>query len=948
MKKSLQIFFLLLAALITGTNGAWAIDFELSSANEVNKDGVTITFAKGSGSNVPAWYSAGLRLYAKNTITIKSDSEKITNITFNWEKQGSKAFASVSASEGNYSHPESTGDGEWTGSTNEVTFTLGTTGQLQLNTLSITLEQDSRTATTVAIDASGITNTNVFAGTAAGSLSAVVKAGEEPVDGASVTWSSSNENVATVADGAITLVAAGTTTITAIYAGDNTYRSSSATYELTVTNNDPNAPGTENNPYTVSAAIDATPASGTSANVYIKGVVSGFHSNYTDVTEDYSRRYYISDGTKELLVYNGKGLNNNDFTEGDLQIGDEVVILGGLTIYNNAPEVAANNYIVSLVRKDVPGLAWSAESFEARNGQENEFPTLTNDNNVEVTYSSTDEEVATVAADGAITLVANGTTTIKATFAGNDDYLSQEVSYTLTVKGFSKEAAGISFAEAEVNLTCGDEYEGQTLTNPNNLTVTWSSSNEDVAIVEDGVVVVDKAGTAVITATFAGNEDYLESVVSYTINVEKADAQLSFSGSAFTVAPNAEFTVPQFNNPNNLEVTWSSSDEDVAVADANDAVVGEKLGTATITASFEGNDYFNAGSASYTITVSDVLDYTWNLSTNSYSNASTTQVSWLSDYVTMVVNKATASTNANNYLGGANTSSRFYKNSQLTITPATGYEITSVEFVATTSNYASSLKNSTWTNATAEAEGVNVTVIPTKGTEAIVATIGGTCGFTSVKVSYRKAVVKPETTTITLNAACTDGEFVYGTFSSEKPFVVSDDIIVSEVAVIDGELLVEPYETGDVVPANIGVMVSALAAGDYEVVCSTEAGESVLGEENCLRATGNEGITASQMSLADPGSTYYRLTMHNGTQIGYWWGAENGAAFDIAPNKAYLAVPATVANNARSFWFGGDATGINAVEKKVENGVVYDLQGRRVTAPVRGLYIVNGKKVVIK
>lgn len=96
-------------------------------------------------------------------------------------------------------------------------------------------------STTTTIDYSGITNRDIYIGTAAGTLTASVTAGEGTVEGATVTWSSSNETVATVNSvGEVTLVAAGTTTITANYAGvENEFTSSSATYTLTVINSTP-------------------------------------------------------------------------------------------------------------------------------------------------------------------------------------------------------------------------------------------------------------------------------------------------------------------------------------------------------------------------------------------------------------------------------------------------------------------------------------------------------------------------------------------------------------------------------------------------------------------------------------------------------------------------------------------------------------------------------------
>ena len=99
----------------------------------------------------------------------------------------------------------------------------------------------STTPTTVTIDATNLTNTDVYVSVEAGSLSATVKDDENNViDGATVTWTSSATGVSTVdGNGVVTLVAAGTTIITATYAGDETYSQSSNTYELEVTDSTP-------------------------------------------------------------------------------------------------------------------------------------------------------------------------------------------------------------------------------------------------------------------------------------------------------------------------------------------------------------------------------------------------------------------------------------------------------------------------------------------------------------------------------------------------------------------------------------------------------------------------------------------------------------------------------------------------------------------------------------
>ena len=97
-------------------------------------------------------------------------------------------------------------------------------------------------ATSVVIDDSNITNTDVHVSDEAGSLSATVVAGETTLSGATVTWSGDNDAVATIDEetGAVTLVAAGTVKFTATYAGvEDEYKGSSDTYEMTVTDSTP-------------------------------------------------------------------------------------------------------------------------------------------------------------------------------------------------------------------------------------------------------------------------------------------------------------------------------------------------------------------------------------------------------------------------------------------------------------------------------------------------------------------------------------------------------------------------------------------------------------------------------------------------------------------------------------------------------------------------------------
>ena len=455
------------------------------------------------------------------------------------------------------------------------------------------------------------------------------------------------------------------------------------------------------------------------------------------------------------------------------------------------------------------------------------------------------------------------------------------------------------------------------------------------------------------------NEGVANRVGTITLNYKKAGETLATKAVTITQVCLA-LADPVFSNvsgiyrPLDITITCSTGGSQIYYTiDGSDPKTNGTLysnaisvnETTTIKAVSKKSGYFrNVVEATYTIDP-HLRDFSWDLSTDKTTTATTEAMTWTGTYASMAVAKGSSTTNTNNYYPGTEgknyTSTRFYPNSTLTITPVSSYDVKSIVFEATSESYASALQSSTWTNATAEVNGTTVTITPIVGTSAVSATIGGTCGFTNVTVKYHA------TTTITLNAACTDGALVYGTYSNSQAFVVPSDLIVSEISVINGQLYVDEYDEGNVVPANTGVMVAALAGGNYNVTLSIEEGTSVLGNDNMLKPSGDAGISAANMTADN--TKFYRLTMHNGTQIGFWWGAANGAAFDLGANKAYLAVP--TGTGAPSFFlFSGETTGINTlnVERETLNSEFYNLAGQRVAQPTKGLYIVNGKKVVIK
>jgi hypothetical protein len=137
------------------------------------------------------------------------------------------------------------------------------------------------------------------------------------------------------------------------------------------------------------------------------------------------------------------------------------------------------------------------------------------------------------------------------------------------------------------------------------------------------------------------------------------------------------------------------------------------------------------------------------------------------------------------------------------------------------------------------------------------------------------------------------------------------------------------------VPAGTGVLLRAKNnATDFEVPVATTNDD----------VTGNLFVrgTGAAVASSEGGKYNYVLGKHNG-EVGFY----KAGNMVVATDKAYLQT--TVASARIAFDFD-DVTALTLVnsEKKTVNSDVFDLQGRKVANPTKGLYIVNGKKVVVK
>ena len=189
----------------------------------------------------------------------------------------------------------------------------------------------------------------------------------------------------------------------------------------------------------------------------------------------------------------------------------------------------------------------------------------------------------------------------------------------------------------------------------------------------------------------------------------------------------------------------------------------------------------------------------------------------------------------------------------------------------------------------------------------------------------------------------TDGTHYFTTFSSDKA-VEFVDATVYTVGVNENKLSLNEVK-GNQVPANTGVLVQSNETNAMYVYI--ESAPAIEG--NLLRASVTEQTTTGADDTKE--YKYYMLSYNKDNEnLGFYWGENDGAAFTSKAGRAYLAVEKTNEVAAvKGFSLSDMETGISQVcGSAANNGVIYDLQGRRVERAVRGLYIVNGRKVVVK
>lgn len=589
MIKHLRFFMLNLLVLVSAAVMAQTtIDFtKLTWSSPFVQSPYTFSAEKNSGSTAPTQNgnTKDIRLYAKNSLTVSTSSEKMCTIVFHISKKGLEQWAEFTPNNGSVTVSKTDKTVTWEnkeGATS-VTFTVG--DKCKYGTAATTKAGqfcfDSVDITT--LGGSSATSTSLTFGADVDGKTFVVRQGDSfadktatvtPADAkGSISYASDNEEAISVdaTTGAVSFLAFGKATITATFTPEEGYLGSSASYTIA----------------------------------------------YRQAADPTKVIFDANEGAFDCFG------NENKYKEGEFDFVD----LNGdhytFTVHN----AMLNNYDGGLQLKKNSTSDDTAQGYAISP----EFGKFPNGYRVTVKYKDQNApklECTNHAEDVAVFDDANGTMYMDVPFADGMFKLSgaSQVAYIQSIELTplaKKEPQPVTMTFPQDVYTCYTNeaplFDGFTPTIKNaagevlNLPVTYTSSNTDFCMVTSSgtVQLSQNPGEVTITAKFAGNDDYLPAEASYLIRViekEKAEAGIAFE-ETMQLVDLAKKTITAeelgFKNPNNLAVTYSSNKTDVAEVDAEGNVTLKKAGRVNIDVTFAGNDEYKAATASCTLIVND-------------------------------------------------------------------------------------------------------------------------------------------------------------------------------------------------------------------------------------------------------------------------------------------------------------------------------------------------------
>jgi len=697
----------------------------------------------------------------------------------------------------------------------------------------------------------------------------------------------------------------------------------------------------------------------------------------------------LESGAKYLIVYEGDEAVAFD---GSLTSLDAVSNNKSVTISNNTITTASTDgdYSFTITESDGSYTIQSASGYYI--GQ-------TSNANKLLSSTSTVYTNTITFTDGNVNIVASGGPYLRYNSASNQtrfryykssSYTGQQAIALYKIKTGDDSKTDVTLAWSETSVSydsqSSEAFVAPTLTAKDDegtdilseLAITYTSSEESVATVaEDGTVTIVGEGTTTIKAASAADDSYNAASASYTLTVYNPHATttaFAYSTSKVaigsTIDTNTATTVDYSGTElTDYTITYTSSDESIATVDANGVVTGVAEGEATITATYAGDDNYNASSATMTVTVYGVTYYkkaTTITSGKKYIIAAISE----DDETSALVMYPLSSTKTYGYLSAG---TKTITDDQIGIenTYDDAFTITYDEdedaytIMDPNSRYMyigyNSKKSAYFTSFNAgespESGQYWSIEIADDGTATITNDLASSwiqysTSYSSYGCYDSQSGITPclweevtvETSTISFTASNkgndADNKIYVATYVA--PFDI-DIAALTEAGVtayalsVDGSS-VTYTEIKENIPAGTALVVSAGEEGDYTVTSTTEEVTGTI--ETALQA--GDGST----TVGD-GKTIYTLQRGSESKKLGWYLKTSGSV--IAANKCYLVIESS--DGVKDNFLGFDTTtGISSIaaEAGAQNGTMYNVAGQIVDQNYKGIVIIGGKKYLNK
>ena len=521
-------------------------------------------------------------------------------------------------------------------------------------------------------------------------------------------------------------------------------------------------------------------------------------------------------------------------------------------------------------------------------------------------------------------------TTVKAVAVKNG--LTSDVA-TAAYTYDTRPAPSFTLSATSIDLKVKETSSAVTLTTNSDGAVTFACADAHITLTGTGnsrTIKADAAGIYTVTVSTAATSNYLAGNGTITVNVTKKattmDLVTSFTSKDLYVTTSGSVTGTVKYGDDKIdgaEVTYSSSDETVATIAADGAITYKKAGSTTITASYAGDDEYAACEETYTLVLYDTTPQATQvaITLNNTFFGCTAFTGWTTGMATTLsgTNKKIEITygkgsSANMYCNSEKV--RFYTNNTFTVTAPSGYHITKVVFNASISSAdpTGSVSTTTWTGS------------------------ASSVSFTFANKTDLTYV------TVTLAPAVTITTAKYATYCSPHKLDFSETGITVYKAKVNGSVVKMTEISNGIVPANTGVILYKNVDAVTTIAVPVTTTDATITDNELV------GTTVRTLVKKEADSKFNYILQKSGSSIVFNMATTDGAY--MPANRAYLstAYNASAGSARLSVVFEDEeTTGIHTVNsgKYAMNGVVYDLQGRRVENPRKGgLYIVNGRKVV--